>query len=139
MSPVSTNASGPPIADSGATCSTTVPKAVPLMRASEMRTMSGTAFGTVVLHVAPESAIGGPLAFVETGDMIILDTAARRLELDVPAEEIERRRKAFVPPPPAYERGYGKLYIDHVTQADKGVDFDFLTGKSGTPPSKLSF
>jgi len=101
--------------------------------------MSGTAFGTVVLHVAPESAIGGPLALVKTGDMIILDTAARKLELDVPAEEIERRRKAFVPPKPAFERGYGKLYIDHVTQADKGVDFDFLKGSSGTPPSKFSF
>jgi dihydroxyacid dehydratase/phosphogluconate dehydratase len=109
-----------------------------MVRISDAR-MSGTAFGTVVLHVAPESALGGPLALVKTGDMIILDTTARRLELDVPAEEIERRRKAFVPPPPAYERGYGKLYIDHVTQANEGVDFDFLRGKSGTPPSKLSF
>jgi L-arabonate dehydrase len=109
-----------------------------MVRISDAR-MSGTAFGTVVLHVAPESALGGPLALVKTGDMIILDTAARKLELDVPAEEIERRRKAFVPPPPAYERGYGKLYIDHVTQANEGVDFDFLRGKSGTPPSKLSF
>jgi L-arabonate dehydrase len=109
-----------------------------MVRISDAR-MSGTAFGTVVLHVAPESALGGPLALVKTGDMIVLDTAARKLELDVPAEELERRRKAFVPPPPAYERGYGKLYIDHVTQANEGVDFDFLRGKSGTPPSKLSF
>jgi dihydroxy-acid dehydratase len=109
-----------------------------MVRISDAR-MSGTAFGTVVLHVAPESALGGPLALVKTGDMIILDTAARKLELDVPSEEMERRRKAFVPPPPAYERGYGKLYIDHVTQANEGVDFDFLRGKSGTPPSKFSF
>ena len=109
-----------------------------MVRVSDAR-MSGTAFGTVVLHVAPESALGGPLALVKTGDMIILDTAARKLELDVPADEIERRRKAFVPPKPAYDRGYGKLYIDHVQQADKGVDFDFLVGASGTPPSKVSF
>ena len=72
--------------------------------------------------------------------MIVLDTAARRLDLDVPAEELaRRRRRAFVPPPPAYDRGYGKLFIDHVTQADKGADFDFLAGRSGTPPSKFSF
>jgi dihydroxy-acid dehydratase len=109
-----------------------------MVRVSDAR-MSGTAFGTVVLHVAPESALGGPLALVRTGDFIVLDTAARKLELDVPAEELEQRRKAFVPPPPAYERGYGKLYIDHVQQADKGADFDFLIGASGTPPSKVSF
>jgi L-arabonate dehydrase len=109
-----------------------------MVRVSDAR-MSGTAFGTVVLHVAPESALGGPLALVKTGDMIILDTAARKLELDVPAQELERRRRAFVPPKPAYDRGYGKLYIDHVTQANEGADFDFLRGKSGTPPSKVSF
>jgi dihydroxy-acid dehydratase len=93
----------------------------------------------VILHVAPESALGGPLALVQTGDMILIDAAGRRLELDVPAEEIERRRAAFVPPPPHFERGYGRLFIDHVQQADKGVDFDFLVGGSGTPPSKVSF
>ena len=109
-----------------------------MVRVSDAR-MSGTAFGTVVLHVAPESAIGGPLALVETGDVIVLDAANRRLDLDVSAEELARRRAAFVPPPPAYERGYGKMFVDHVTQADKGADFDFLAGKSGTPPSKVSF
>ena len=109
-----------------------------MVRISDAR-MSGTAFGTVVLHVTPESAVGGPLALVETGDIIALDTVARTLTLEVPAEEMERRRAAFVPPPPAFERGYGKLYIDHVQQADQGVDFDFLVGASGTPVSKPSF
>ena len=109
-----------------------------MVRVSDAR-MSGTAFGTVVLHVAPEAALGGPLALVKSGDFIVLDTAARRLDLEVSAEELERRRQAFVAPDPAYTRGYGKLFIDHVQQADKGVDFDFLVGGSGTPPSKTSF
>ncbi len=109
-----------------------------MVRVSDAR-MSGTAFGTVVLHVAPESALGGPLALVKTGDMIVLDTAGRRIDVEIDAEEMARRRAAFVPPEPAYERGYGKLFIDHVQQADKGVDFDFLVGSSGTPPSKVSF
>jgi len=109
-----------------------------MVRISDAR-MSGTAFGTVVLHVAPESAIGGPLALVETGDTIILDCENRRLDVDLTADEFSRRRAAFVPPKPAYERGYGKMFIDHVTQADKGADFDFLAGQSGTPPSKVSF
>jgi L-arabonate dehydrase len=109
-----------------------------MVRISDAR-MSGTAFGTVVLHVTPESALGGPLALVETGDVISLDTAARSLTLEVPAAELDRRRAAFIPPAPAFDRGYGKLYIDHVQQADKGVDFDFLVGASGTPPSKVSF
>ncbi|MDQ0517629.1 dihydroxy-acid dehydratase [Kaistia geumhonensis] len=109
-----------------------------MVRVSDAR-MSGTAFGTVVLHVAPESALGGPLALVRTGDMIVLDTAGRRIDVEIDAEEMARRRAAFVPPAPAYERGYGKIFIDHVQQADKGVDFDFLVGQSGTPPSKVSF
>jgi dihydroxy-acid dehydratase len=109
-----------------------------MVRISDAR-MSGTAFGTVVLHVAPESAIGGPLALVRTGDIIVLDARNRRLDLEVPADELARRRAALVLPPPAYERGYGRMFIDHVTQADKGADFDFLAGKSGTPPSKVSF
>ncbi|MBI4922447.1 MAG: dihydroxy-acid dehydratase [Devosia nanyangense] len=109
-----------------------------MVRVSDAR-MSGTAFGTVVLHVAPESAIGGPLALVRTGDIVVLDCEARRLDLDVDAAELDRRRAALVLPEPAYDRGYGKLFIDHVTQADKGADFDFLAGKSGTPPSKVSF
>jgi dihydroxy-acid dehydratase len=109
-----------------------------MVRVSDAR-MSGTAFGTVVLHVAPESALGGPLALVRTGDIIILDTKARRIDVEVDAEELAERRQAFVPPAPHYDRGYGKLFIDHVQQADKGVDFDFLVGGSGTPPSKVSF
>jgi dihydroxy-acid dehydratase len=109
-----------------------------MVRISDAR-MSGTAFGTVVLHVAPESAIGGPLALVETGDMIVLDAPNRRLDLDVPEAELARRRAALVLPPPAYDRGYGRMFIDHVTQANVGADFDFLVGKSGTPPSKVSF
>jgi dihydroxy-acid dehydratase len=96
-----------------------------MVRISDAR-MSGTSFGTVVLHVAPESAVGGPLAVVQTGDEIVLDVAARKLELAIPREEIERRMLAFVPPPRHYERGYGRLFLDHVTQADQGCDFDFL-------------
>lgn len=96
-----------------------------MVRISDAR-MSGTSFGTVILHVAPESNVGGPLAAVQTGDMIELDTAGRRVELLVPAEEIAARLARFVPPAPAYTRGYGKLYLDHVNQANLGCDFDFL-------------
>ncbi|MFQ5985127.1 MAG: L-arabinonate dehydratase [Alphaproteobacteria bacterium] len=101
-----------------------------LVRISDAR-MSGTAYGTVVLHVAPESAVGGPLALVEDGDVISLDVAARRLELEVPEDELTRRRDAWSPPSPAYDRGYARLYVDHVLQADRGADFDFLVGHSG--------
>ncbi len=98
-----------------------------LVRISDAR-MSGTSFGTVVLHVCPESAVGGPLAAVQTGDEIELDAAARRLHLHVPEEEISRRLESFQPPPPHYVRGYGRLFLDHVLQADEGCDFDFLRG-----------
>jgi len=102
-----------------------------MVRISDGR-MSGTAFGTVILHVAPEAAIGGTLALVQNGDMIELDVANRRLHLDVPEEELARRRAAWQPPAvPHTERGYAKLYTQHVLQADRGVDFDFLVGKSG--------
>jgi L-arabonate dehydrase len=96
-----------------------------MVRISDAR-MSGTSYGTVVLHVAPESAIGGPLALVETGDEILLDVSNRRLELLVAPEELERRARLFTPPPRHYDRGYGRLFLDHVTQADLGCDFDFL-------------
>jgi dihydroxy-acid dehydratase len=109
-----------------------------LVRISDGR-MSGTAYGTVVLHVAPESAIGGPLAFVQTGDFICLDVAGRKLELEVGEAELDARRRRWRPPPRAYDRGYGKLFLDHVQQADRGVDFDILVGGSGTPVSKVSF
>ena len=100
-----------------------------MVRISDGR-MSGTAYGTVVLHVAPEAAVGGPLAFVQTGDMIELDVPKRRLHLEVSDEELARRKGAWkVPEPPA--RGWYRLFHDHVLQADQGVDLDFLVGKSG--------
>ncbi len=101
-----------------------------LVRISDAR-MSGTAYGTVVLHVSPESAIGGPLALVQTGDVISLDVPNRRLELEVNAEELVRRKAVWQPLDLGYNRGYVKLYIEHVTQAHQGADFDFLIGKSG--------
>ncbi|WP_051885784.1 IlvD/Edd family dehydratase [Streptomyces hygroscopicus] len=93
--------------------------------------MSGTGFGTVVLHVSPESAVGGPLALVRDGDWITLDVPARALTLEVGEEELERRRAAWEPPPPVAERGWSRLYTEHVLQADQGLDLDFLTGSSG--------
>jgi dihydroxy-acid dehydratase len=108
-----------------------------MVRISDAR-MSGTAYGTVVLHVAPESAAGGVLALVENGDQIELDVAARRLHLDVPEAEIERRRASWKPPAPPAGRGYCKLYYDHVMQADRGVDLDFLVGASGAGVPKAS-
>jgi L-arabonate dehydrase len=101
-----------------------------MVRISDAR-MSGTAFGTVVLHVSPEAAAGGVLAVVQEGDMIDLDVSARRLQLNVPDSEIQRRRAAWKPPQPVFERGYYKLYFDHVMQADRGADLDFLPGGSG--------
>jgi dihydroxy-acid dehydratase len=96
-----------------------------IVRVSDAR-MSGTSFGTVVLHVTPESAIGGPLAAVRTGDEIALDVPGRRIDLLVSAGEISRRMENFTPPPPHYTRGYGKLFLDYVNQADEGCDFTFL-------------
>jgi L-arabonate dehydrase len=101
-----------------------------MVRISDAR-MSGTAYGTVVLHVAPEAAAGGNLALVENGDLIELDVEARRLHLNVGDEELARRRAKWRPPQSQYDRGYYKLYIDHVMQADKGADLDFLIGRSG--------
>ena len=102
-----------------------------MVRISDAR-MSGTAFGTVVLHVAPESAAGGPLALVEEGDPIVLDVAGRTLSLEVPEEELARRRASWSPPVREHSRGYASLYVDHVLQADRGADFDFLIGGSGS-------
>lgn len=101
-----------------------------MIRISDGR-MSGTAFGTVVLHVAPESAIGGTLALVQNGDMIELDVPNRRLQLDLSEEELARRRAAWRPRPPYTERGYVSMFLEHVQQANVGADFDFLVGKSG--------
>ena len=91
--------------------------------------MSGTGFGTVVLHVSPESRAGGPLAVVRTGDQIELDVARRSLELLISDDELKARLKAWKAPPPHFTRGYGKLYEEHVLQAHEGCDFDFLVEK----------
>ena len=102
-----------------------------MVRISDAR-MSGTAYGTVVLHIAPEAAAGGNLALVENGDMIELDVAKRRLHLDVPEKELARRRKKWKAPKAAMARGYTRLYVDHVLQASEGADLDFLVGASGS-------
>jgi dihydroxy-acid dehydratase len=103
-----------------------------MVRISDCR-MSGTASGTIVLHASPEAAVGGPLALVETGDIVRLDVPNRVLEMDVPADELERRRAAWTPPETVHaERGYRKLYMDHVTQAGEGVDFDFMAKRPFT-------
>jgi dihydroxy-acid dehydratase len=96
-----------------------------MVRISDAR-MSGTSYGAVVLHIDPEAAVGGPLAFVQNGDSIELDVAARKLELRVSEEELNRRRANWTPQEPQYQRGYGRLFLEHVTQAHQGCDFDFL-------------
>lgn len=106
-----------------------------MVRISDAR-MSGTAYGTVVLHTTPEAAAGGPLALVRNGDLITLDVAARRLHLHVDEAELERRRAAWSPPPPPMDSGYWKLYVDHVLQADEGADLDFLRGMRGAAVPK---
>ncbi|MBP7690999.1 MAG: dihydroxy-acid dehydratase [Anaerolineales bacterium] len=106
-----------------------------MVRLSDAR-MSGTSYGTVVLHVAPEAAVGGPLALVRDGDLIELDAPARTLTLHVPAAELERRRAAWRPPSALHRRGYPRLYQDHVLQPDEGCDFDFLRPRT---PEDLAF
>jgi dihydroxy-acid dehydratase len=101
-----------------------------MVRISDAR-MSGTAYGTVVLHVSPEAAAGGPLALVQSGDWVELDVPGRTLTLEVSEDELAGRRLAWTPPEPAYERGYARLYVEHVQQADQGADLDFLVGGSG--------
>jgi dihydroxy-acid dehydratase len=107
-----------------------------MVRISDAR-MSGTHFGTCVLHVAPESAVGGPLALVRTGDVIELDVPARTLDMRVPDEEIARRRAAWRAPAPRYERGFVALHQRHVAQADKGCDYDFLAAGSAVPEPEI--
>jgi dihydroxy-acid dehydratase len=107
-----------------------------MVRISDAR-MSGTAYGTCVLHVSPESFIGGPLALVREGDLITLDVENRRLELLVPEDELAQRRAAWVKPAPKYARGYMALYAERVTQAHKGCDFDFLDEKIATPEPEI--
>lgn len=103
-----------------------------MVRISDAR-MSGTSYGACILHVAPESYVGGPLALVKTGDKITLDVAARTLTLDVPDAELEARRAALPKPPPRYERGYGWMFSQHIKQANYGCDFDFLETSFGAP------
>ncbi len=98
-----------------------------MVRLSDAR-ISGTSFGTIVVHISPESAVGGPLAIVKEGDWIELDVPARRLELLVPASELKNRLARWRPPAPHYRRGYGKMFLDHILQAHEGCDFDFLRG-----------
>jgi L-arabonate dehydrase len=106
-----------------------------MVRISDAR-MSGTAYGTVVLHTAPEAAAGGTLALVKNGDLITLDVAGRSLHLHVDDAELAARRAAWTAPPPAMDSGYWKLYIDHVLQADEGADLDFLRGRRGAAVPK---
>ena len=107
-----------------------------MLRISDAR-MSGTSYGACVLHVAPESFAGGPLAFVRDGDVIELDVAERRLQLKIRDAELARRRAEWKMPPPRFERGYGALYQQHITQADQGCDFDFLEGTAPTPEPEI--
>ncbi|HEY4250578.1 MAG TPA: L-arabinonate dehydratase [Roseomonas sp.] len=103
-----------------------------MLRLSDAR-MSGTSYGACVLHVAPESYVGGPLALVRNGDIISIDVDARRISLDIPDEEMERRRAAWTPPPVRYHRGYGWMFSRHIQQANEGCDFDFLRTDFGAP------
>jgi dihydroxy-acid dehydratase len=107
-----------------------------MVRISDAR-MSGTSYGTCVLHVAPESFVGGPLALVRTGDLIELDVDKRQLNLKVPEDELARRKSAWRRPERKYERGYGAIFAQHVRQADEGCDFDFLEGTAPTPEPEI--
>jgi len=108
-----------------------------IVRISDAR-MSGTAFGTVFLHASPESAIGGPLAFVQNGDYISIDVLNKNITLEISDEEMEERRKKWKPIDLGYNRGYAKLYIENVNQAHEGADFDFLVGNSGSEVKRES-
>ena len=103
-----------------------------MLRMSDAR-MSGTSYGACVLHIAPESYIGGPLALLRTGDMVTIDVAARTLDMEVSEEELARRRTEWKPLPPRYERGYGWMFSHHIQQANEGCDFDFLRTEFGAP------
>jgi dihydroxy-acid dehydratase len=107
-----------------------------MVRLSDAR-MSGTSYGACVLHVAPESAVGGPLALVRNGDLIELDVEKRVLNLKITAEEMQKRKSAWKPPARKYDRGYGAIFAQHVKQADEGCDFDFLEGTAPIPEPEI--
>jgi dihydroxy-acid dehydratase len=107
-----------------------------MVRISDAR-MSGTSYGACVLHVAPESAVGGPLALVRDGDVIEIDVPDRRITLNVSDDELAKRRADWSAPPAKYERGYGALYLKHITQANEGCDFDFLEAGAPTPEPEI--
>jgi dihydroxyacid dehydratase/phosphogluconate dehydratase len=107
-----------------------------MVRISDAR-MSGTSYGACVLHVSPESYIGGPLALVRSGDMIELDVPGRKLDLALSQEELARRRAAWTPPQPRFQRSYGALFDEHVGQAETGCDFDFLAGDAPVPEPEI--
>ena len=109
-----------------------------LLRISDAR-MSGTSYGAIVLHVAPESAIGGPLALVQDGDLIRIDVAERRLDLVLDPVELEARRAAWEPRPRKDERGYRRLHAEHVLQANEGCDFEFLRGRSAVVEDAVTY
>ena len=107
-----------------------------MVRISDAR-MSGTSYGACVLHVSPESFVGGPLALLKEGDLIELDAGARKLNMLVDEQEISRRREAWRPKEGIYPRGYGKLFMQHIKQADAGCDFDFLEGTAPIPEPEI--
>jgi len=107
-----------------------------MIRISDGR-MSGTSYGACILHVAPESFVGGPLNFVQTGDEIEIDVDKRSIHLHVSGEELARRKAAWKRPTPKYPRGYGAMFSEHIGQADQGCDFDFLQGKSVMPEPEI--
>jgi dihydroxy-acid dehydratase len=103
-----------------------------MLRLSDAR-MSGTSYGACMLHCAPEAYIGGPLALVQTGDLITVDVPARRIHLEVDEAELSRRRAKWTPPPKRFERGYGWMFSRHILQANEGCDFDYLETSFGAP------
>jgi dihydroxyacid dehydratase/phosphogluconate dehydratase len=107
-----------------------------MVRVSDAR-MSGTSYGTCVLHVAPEAYVGGPLALVRTGDLIELDVDNRVLNLKLSEAELAKRKAAWKPPQKKFERGYGAVFSQHVRQADEGCDFDFLEGTAPVPEPEI--
>jgi dihydroxy-acid dehydratase len=107
-----------------------------MVRISDAR-MSGTSYGTCVLHVAPESFVGGPLALVKNGDLIELDVERRELNLKVDAAELAQRKAAWRVPAAKFARGYGAIFSRHIKQADEGCDFDFLEGTAATPEPEI--